>query len=272
MVSGSDCFAGRTVVVTGGASGNGREIALEFARRAAATVVIVDVREDPREGGCSTGDAIREASSAKAIFIRSDLSESDQIVSLLDRLGQLGGVDILINNAGVLWHRPLPVETADSFDRMLAVNVRAPFLLSQGCAPMMARRGGGAIVNVSSGAAFQSGAGYSLYTTSKAALQGLTITLATELGPDNIRVNAVVPGRIRTAMTTMDVPSIDSSTGASDTAHIPLGRYGHPIDIAHACAYLASDQAAFVTGASLIVDGGTKISYRGSRLSERRSP
>jgi NAD(P)-dependent dehydrogenase (short-subunit alcohol dehydrogenase family) len=252
-------MAGKVVVVTGSASGNGRAIVQRFAEEDARAVVIADIRREPREGGPTTEDLVRQTNkTTEPVFVLCDVTEDDDLGRVVEAGRALGGIDVLVNNAGVYWRRPVAEENRASFDRMIGVTLRGPFLLSQAIAPMMAARGGGAIINVGSVAGIAGTSGFALYCAAKAALHSLTLTFAAEFGPAGVRVNTVAPGRIRTAMTTRDVPTIDEATGRSDVSRIPLGRYGEPVDVANACLFLASDLAAFVSAETLIVDGGTR--------------
>jgi NAD(P)-dependent dehydrogenase (short-subunit alcohol dehydrogenase family) len=246
---------GITALVTGGSSGNGRAIALALAEHGAATVIIADAVEAPREDPNAASTAALLASTpTEGLFVECDLANDDDIQRLAG-VAISHDVGLLINNAGVYWRRELADETLAGFDLMMRVNVRAPFFLSKLLAESLSAQRG-SIVNISSGSALIGSPGFASYTTTKAATHGLTIALAAELGPADVRVNEVLPGRIRTAMTTLDVPTIDRLSGESDVSQIPLGHYGEPQDVAEACVYLASPAARFVTAASLVVDGG----------------
>jgi NAD(P)-dependent dehydrogenase (short-subunit alcohol dehydrogenase family) len=158
----------------------------------------------------------------------------------------LGGLDVLVNNAGVTVAKPALELTADDFDRIFAIDVRGAFLLSVAAAKTMRERGGGAIVNVTSVHEHVPRRGFALYASAKAALGMLTRSLALELGPDGIRVNAVAPGAIATGRN-------EEADSLSD--EIPLGRPGEPEEVAALVSYLAGNDARYVSGASILIDG-----------------
>lgn len=248
-------LSGETAVVTGGASGNGRAIARLFAAEG-ADVVVADLRESPREGGTPTHEAIRNETGSDARFVECDVTDLDRLEGAVDAADAFGGVSVLVNNAGVLDPGPFRDVTPEDYERTMAVNARAPFFASQYAADRMVSAGReGSIVNVSSVAGIRGMAGGAVYCTSKGAVRLLTYALADELGSEGIRVNAIHPGYVETAMFDEDVP------GPADRAdrlasEIPLGRVGDPEDVAEAALYLASDRGGYVTGASLTVDGG----------------
>ncbi|MEN3284557.1 MAG: hypothetical protein V7607_5697 [Solirubrobacteraceae bacterium] len=247
---------GKVALVTGGASGNGRAIAVALARQGASAVVIADVRKDPREGGAPTHELIARETEASTEFVQGDLSSDEGIAAAVAAAERFGGAEILVNNAGLYWAEDFLEVTREQYRRMMDVNVLAPFFLSQAVAQGMIARGGGSVVNVTSGAAVVGSAGRSTYCTSKGALQTMTYALAAELGPRGVRVNAVMPGMIRTAMTTVDVPSATPEALAATLKFIPMRRVGEPEDVADAVVYLCSALAGYVNGAGIEVDGG----------------
>ena len=241
-------LAGTTALVTGATSGIGRATAVDLARRGAH--VLVSGRDPVR--GEAVVATIREAG-GKADFIAADLADGDSVRALARRATELGGghVDILVNNAGVFPFGPTQGASDQDIDTVYAVNVRAPFILVGELAPAMAARGKGAVVNVLTMVASFGVAGMALYGSSKAALSLLTKAWAAEFGPQGVRVNAVSPGPTRTEGTEPMGSQLDQLASLA-----PAGRPAAPEEIAAAISYLASDQASFVHGAVLDVDGG----------------
>ena len=241
-------FAGRTALVTGGNSGIGRAVADQLAHRGAH--VVISGRDVAR--GTKAVDEIR-ADGGTADFVRADLARLDEVRSLAKQAIELGGghVDVLINNAGIFPFGPT-AETADSdFDAVYAVNVRAPFYLVAELAPLMAARGSGAIVNVTTMVAYFGMAGMAAYGSSKAAVELLTRSWAAEFGAAGVRVNAVSPGPTRTEGTAGMGENLNGLAGTT-----PLQRVGRPEEVAAGIVFLASDEASLIHGATLPVDGG----------------
>ena len=240
-------LTGTVALITGATSGIGKATAFALAGRGAH--VLVGGRNAAR--GEAVVTSIR-ASGAKADFIAVDLGSSDSARELARRATELGGghVDILVNNAAIFPTGPTAAMTEGDIDAVFAINVKVPFVLVGELAPAMASRGKGAIVNVGTMAAEFGMAGTSLYGASKAALVLLTKAWAAEFGPSGVRVNAVNPGPTRTEGT--------AAGAATDqlAALAPAGRPASPDEIAAAITYLASDDASFVHGAILAVDGG----------------
>ncbi|MFJ2766880.1 SDR family NAD(P)-dependent oxidoreductase [Streptomyces sp. NPDC087300] len=258
-------FTGRTCLVTGGTRGIGRDIAHRLVQEGADVTIT----------GRSTGpldDAVRELKGAgpgSAHGIRCDLADSGSVRALAgEALERYGRVDVLVNNAGTATlHRFTDVPEPD-LDAVWAVNVRGAFLLTQLLVPAMAAAGDGSVVNVSSQAAVQGQALISHYAATKAALLGLTRCLAVELAPA-VRVNAVCPGIVETDMIAEDFRRQGDLLGTAadavrDTtlAGIPLGRFQRGAGVASAVAFLASRDAADVTGQTWHVDGGMTIGRR----------
>jgi 3alpha(or 20beta)-hydroxysteroid dehydrogenase len=240
--------AGKVALVTGGAAGMGAAHVRALAREG-ATVVIADLAAD---AGAQLADELR-ATGVEAAAHRLDVTDADAWRALVGEVEQAyGRLDVLVNNAGVQV-RSAGVEIQDGeWDLVTSVNQRGVFLGMQAVIPGMVERGGGSVVNVASVAALVGLRGSIPYQASKAAVLGLTRGAAVAYGPDNIRVNAICPGLIVTAMT----QSADPEAVARLTAQLPLGRDGRPEEVAEAVVFLASDAASYITGIALPVDGG----------------
>lgn len=240
-------LAGNTALVTGATSGIGKATALALAGRGAR--VLVSGRDAGR--GQAVVAAIK-ANGGEADFLEANLGDADATRNLARRALEVAGhVDILVNNAGVFPFGSTAETSLDTFEEVYATNVRAPFILVAELAPKMAERGKGAIINVSSMVSDFGLAGLALYGSSKAALNLLTKVWAAEFGPNGVRVNAVSPGPTRT----------EGTAGMEDglvklASMAPAGHPGTPEEIADAIVYLASDNASFVQGVVLPVDGG----------------
>lgn len=246
----------RVAVVTGAGRGIGRGIALRLAE-AGAAVVVVD--RDEVEAA-SVADEIR-ATGATAHAVQADVSDEAAVRSLVRATcDDLGGIDVLVNNAGIFPSCPvLQMETAE-FDRVLAVNLRGVFLCTRESALAMVERGrGGAIVNVTSiDALHPSMVGLAHYDASKHGVWGFTKNVALELAAHRIRVNAVAPGGVLTPGVAEMGAGSDEAVAAF-AARIPEGRMGDPDDIARAVLFLASDMSSYMTGAQVVVDGGALL-------------
>jgi len=250
-----DLLAGRTAVVTGGASGNGRAISLAFAEEG-ADVVIADRREEPREGGRPTQELVR-ATGSSAAFVDCDVTDLGRLEAAVDAAEAFGGVDVMVNNAGVFRSESFLGVTPEEYQQLMDVNVRAVFFGTQYAARRMVENDrDGAVVNLSSIAGLRGSAPFVTYCTSKGAVKLLTYATAAALGPDGIRVNAIHPGVIETAMTTDDVPLVGGERGEDLVDGIASRRFGEPEEVADAAVYLASDRSGYVNGESLVVDGG----------------
>ncbi len=252
----AELLASKVAVVTGAASGNGRGIALAFARHGAKAVIVADLRQEPREGGQPTHELIEKETQTRAKFVPCDVTKVADLEAIVEAAEEFGGVDIMVNNAGIVIQGDFLTTSEEQYERLMAVNVKGVYFGAQAAAKRMARKGGGSIINMSSIAGIQGGRGTATYSTSKGAVRLLTYALADELGELGIRVNAIHPGVIETAMTTQDAPIVGTEMGNQYMAQIPLHRFGKPADIGDTAVYLASDLASYVSGASLVVDGG----------------
>ncbi|SDO84364.1 NAD(P)-dependent dehydrogenase, short-chain alcohol dehydrogenase family [Paenibacillus sp. yr247] len=237
-----------TALITGGTSGIGRAVANQLA--AQGIHVVVAGRNADR--GEQTVAAIRSAG-GKADFVQTDLRDASSARSLAKRAVELGNgrVDILVNNAGIFPFGPTHETTEDDFERVYALNVKAPYFLVAELAPLMAESGKGAIVNISTMVADYGMSGMSLYGSSKAAINLLTKAWAAEYGPSGVRVNTVSPGPTRTEGTDAMGEGLDQLA-----AQAPAGRPASADEIAEAVVFLATDRASFIHGANLAVDGG----------------
>ncbi|MFC4128626.1 3-oxoacyl-ACP reductase FabG [Nocardia rhizosphaerae] len=247
----------RTAFVTGAARGIGAATAARLAADGCA-VAVVDLDAD---AAVLTAGKIN-AAGGLAIGIGCDVADEDSVAAAVARtVGDLGSLDVLVNNAGVLRDNLLFKMSVDDWDTVMSVHLRGAFLCSRAAQKHMVDNGGGAIVNTSSVSALGN-RGQANYAAAKAGIQGLTRTLAMELGPFGIRVNAVAPGFIATEMTAATAARVGVSARElqdKTAAVTPLRRVGAPADIANVVAFLASDQAGFVTGQTLYVDGGRRL-------------
>ncbi|HYZ54784.1 MAG TPA: SDR family oxidoreductase [Streptosporangiaceae bacterium] len=238
---------GMSALVTGGTSGIGRAAAVALARLGAH--VVISGRDEIR--GKQVAEDIRPAG-GQADFLAADLRDEASARSLAVRARELTGhIDVLVNNAGIYPFGPTDQTSEQDFDAVFALNVKAPYFLVAELAPDMARRGHGAIINVTTMVAEFGLAGMSLYGASKAALVLLTKSWAAEYGPHGVRVNAVSPGPTRTEGTGAMGEDLDQLA-----AMAPAGRPATAEEIAEAITFLATNRASFVHGAVLPVDGG----------------
>jgi NAD(P)-dependent dehydrogenase (short-subunit alcohol dehydrogenase family) len=249
-----DSLTGKRVLITGGASGIGRATALLFARQGAA-ISVMDLDE---VGGQAVVQAVVD-DGGQAIFVHGDVtSATDCQRAVQQTVDELGGLDVLFNNAGII-RRATVVETTEAeWDRVMAVNVKSIFLLCKYAVPVMAQAGGGVIINTGSGWGLVGGRRAASYCASKGAAVLLTKALALDHGEQNIRVNCICPGDTDTPMLRNEARQLGESEEQflAEAASRPLQRIGQPQDIAQAALYLASDASSFVTGTTLVVDGG----------------
>jgi NAD(P)-dependent dehydrogenase (short-subunit alcohol dehydrogenase family) len=248
-------FLKKNVVVTGGSSGNGRAIALAFARQG-ATVVVADLTAEPREGGVPTHRAIVEEVGTEAHFVPCDVTDPDAVERAVASLDDEGGVDVMIANAGILEKSGWSTLTPQAFARTMNVNVAGVLYAAQSAARRMTSKGRGVIVTMASIAGLRATGGYAAYNASKGAVRMLSAALADELGPAGVRVVSVCPGIIDTQMNVHDDPVIGTTNGEALLSSVPLGRWGTADEVAEVVTFLASDRARYVTGASVVVDGG----------------
>ncbi len=246
-------LAGRTAIITGAAQGFGAGIARIFAAEG-ARVVIADLNGDgARKVAAELGDS--------ALPYTVDVSDGKQFQALVQAtVDAWGDLDIVVNNAGTT-HRNQPLLDVDeaSFDRVFAVNVKSLFHCAQACVPVFRQRGGGSIINIASTAGLRPRPGLTWYNTSKGAVITATKSMAVELAPDQIRVNALCPVAGETPLLKAFLGEDTPERRAQFKATVPLGRFSTPEDIGRAALFLASSDAEFLTGVALEVDGGRCI-------------
>ena len=244
-------MADRVVIVTGAGAGNGRALALGFAREG-ADLACVDSRAETAE---QTAGAVR-ALGRRALALGGDVSSADDVDRMVRAtVAELGRVDVLVNNAGIRLITPLLDIGEEEWDRHLDVDLKGPFLCLQAVAKQLLRQGGGGvIINITSTASEEGAPGRAHYCSAKGGLKMLTKVAALELARYGIRVNAIAPGPIETAMTAMLRETPEQAAAAA--RRMPLGRWGRSEDLVGAALFLASEEAAWVTGINLWVDGG----------------
>jgi 3-oxoacyl-[acyl-carrier protein] reductase len=248
----------KVAIVTGGGSGFGEAIAKRFAEEG-AKLVVNDIAD--AGGKRVVGEIERAHGQGAAIYVHGDVSKNADMAALakatLDRFGR---IDIMVNNAGTTHKNgPMLDVTEEIFDRVFAVNVKSIYLSALHMVPPMRRQGGGVIINTASTAGLRARGGLAWYCASKGAAVMATKSMAHELAADQIRVNALCPVAGETPLLPMFMGGDTPELRAKFLASIPLGRFATPGDVANAALYLASDEAGFVTGVALEVDGGRCI-------------
>jgi NAD(P)-dependent dehydrogenase (short-subunit alcohol dehydrogenase family) len=247
-------LSGKRALITGGASGIGRATAKLFARQG-ALVCIADI--DATAGKGVAGEILAEGGGA--ISVSCDVSSAADCQNAVQQmLVEFGGIDILFNNAGIIRRASVVETTEEEWDRVMAVNVKSVFLLGKYVVPHMVKEGGGSIINVSSGWGLVGGRDAASYCASKGAVVQLTRAMALDHGEQSIRVNCICPGDTDTPMLRNEAQQLGETEDVflADAADRPLQRVGTPDDIAQAALFLASEASAFITGTTLVVDGG----------------
>ncbi len=252
----NDSLRGKVVLVTGAGRGIGRAIAERFAG-AGSAVVANDV---DGEAAAGTAQAITDAG-AKAMAAPADVSDSAQVGAMVDGvMAQHGRIDVLVNNAAIISPMLHFFEAGEAWwRRIIDVNLTGHFLVSHPIARIMAKQGGGAIINMSSGGATRAHRSFTAYDATKGGIEALTRAMALDLGPYNVRVNALVPGAIDTSGMSVDERVMRGE-------NVPLGRVGEPLDMTGAALFLASDDAGYITGETLRVDGGMLAQQRSATV------
>ncbi|MDN0063886.1 3-oxoacyl-[acyl-carrier-protein] reductase [Collinsella ihumii] len=241
-------LTGKTAIVTGGSRGIGRAICIELARRGANVVFSY-------AGNAAAADEtvkLVEAEGVAARSVKGDVTSADSAKELVEAARELGGVDILVNNAGITRDKLTARMSEEDFDAVIATNLKGAFLMTKAVLRPMMRAKSGSIVNMASVVGIMGNAGQANYAASKAGLIGMTKSVAREVAAAGIRVNAVAPGYIETDMTA----AMPEAAQQAMCSMIPAARAGKPEDVARAVAFLVSDDAAYITGQVLAVDGG----------------
>jgi NAD(P)-dependent dehydrogenase (short-subunit alcohol dehydrogenase family) len=244
---------GKVAIVTGAGQGIGRAAALEFAREGSQVVVADQAQAMGKETV-----RLARAAGGEAIFAPTDVSRSSQVRRLIETaVKTFGGIDILFNNAGIGCDKHLAELSEDEWDRVIDVNLKGHFLCSKYAIPYLKASGQGVIINMSSVLGYTALPGTSAYCAAKSGILGLTRALALELAQDNIRVNVLTPGSIDTAMLWEGLTEEQMKTARFEVAAAqPVGYIGTPRQIAQAAVWLAANKVDFMTGASLLIDGG----------------
>ncbi len=244
----------KVAIVTGAGKGIGQGIARVFVTYG-ARVVVADWDE---EAGKQTSEEIRQSGS-DVLFVKCDVSNEEQVKAMIDATAaKYGRINVLVNNAGIGVYKSVLDTSSEEWDRCLGVNLKGVFLCSKYAIPHIKAAGGGAIVNIASVHSYQNVGGTAPYAASKGGVVALTRVMAIDHGRDNIRVNAICPGWIHTPLIRgifAGAPDPEEAQRAVERRQI-LGRLGTPEEIGEAAAFLASDQASYITGASLMVDNG----------------
>lgn len=252
----------KVAIVTGAASGNGRAIALAFASEG-AKVVVSDIRETPRKGGTSTHDLINEKyGKGTSFFVHTDVSSKTEVENLIKKtVERFSRLDIMVNNAGIISLTPPHLEkTQEEWEKIIDINLNGVWYGCQAAIKQFLKQeDGGNVINISSKMAFSGGGpNQASYCATKAGVANMTRQLAVEFGKKGINVNAIAPGFIQTAMTEQDEGFTEGSKKLANALKgTPYKRLGVPEDVGYCAVFLASDEAEFVNGHNLLVDGGS---------------
>jgi NAD(P)-dependent dehydrogenase (short-subunit alcohol dehydrogenase family) len=246
-------LTGKVALITGAAAGIGRAAAILFAQEGAAVAIT-----DLNPAGLDVADEITRTGGT-AIFEHADVTRAADCQRVVERtVRELATINVLFNNAGIMRRASVVELSEQDWDRVMAVNLKSMFLMSRVVIPIMAKAGGGSIINSASGWGLAGGPRAAAYCASKGAVVLLTKALAVDHGPQKIRVNCICPGDTDTGMLRNEAQQLGEREDVflTQSARRPLGRIGRPEEIAQAALYLASDASSFVTGTALVVDGG----------------
>jgi 3-oxoacyl-[acyl-carrier protein] reductase len=247
-------LTGKVALITGAGSGIGRATALLFAKEG-ADIAVNDIN---LAGAQETAEAIAKEG-RKGVALKADVADEKEVIAMVDRIiKEFGRIDILINNAGIGGGGPLLGSSVEAWDRVMSVILRGTYLCSREAGRWMSKNNSGKVINISSIAALRARANMTAYASAKAGIINLTRVMALEWAPYRINVNCIIPGGINTPMTRAHVSTL---TPEVIKELIPLGRIGEPEDIAKAALFLVSDDASFITGIALPVDGGELTRY-----------
>jgi NAD(P)-dependent dehydrogenase (short-subunit alcohol dehydrogenase family) len=243
---------GKIAIITGMAAGIGKASALLFGQEG-ATVIGADI--DEAQGLAAVEEIVENGGTSH--FVKADVSKKEDVKRIFDKVDEVGGVDILFNNAGVEVAKSLVQTSEEEWERSLGINLKSVFLCCKEAIPTMEEKGGGSIINNSSAAGLV-GSFSPSYSAAKGGIIALTRALAVDLGPSGIRVNCICPGAIETPMLSrvMLAQGDPEEVRARRIQNYPIGRFGTPEEVAHTALFLASDESSFITGAVLPVDGG----------------
>lgn len=248
----NNCLEGKVAIITGASRGIGQSIAVEFAKAGAKLVISASTIENLQE----TAALIAAEKKETPILTQANVSIGDEVTEVVKKaLDTHGRVDILVNNAGTTRDNLLALMPEKDWDEVLLTNLKSVFLFTKAVTRPMVKQRAGVIINITSVIGITGNAGQSNYAASKAGVIGLTKSAAKELAKRNIRVNGIAPGFIKTRMT----GKLSEEQQKEIVEHVPLGRMGEPKDVADVAVFLASDAARYMTGQTLVVDGGLVI-------------
>ncbi|MGF6951593.1 NAD(P)-dependent dehydrogenase (short-subunit alcohol dehydrogenase family) [Neobacillus sp. B4I6] len=245
----------KVTIVTGAGQGIGNEVARKLGEHG-SKIVIADLNEEV------ASKALDEFESAgiEAIFIKTDVADEKDVQNMIQAtVSHYGGVDALVNNAGISFRKSVMETSLEEWQKLMKVNVQGTFLCSKYAIPEIAKRGGGSIVNVASWVAYRTITRLAAYTASKGAITSLTRQMALDCGPLKIRVNAVCPGIIDTPMQKNLYADLPEDAFKQTLDYQPLGRIGTAEDVANACLFLVSDESSYISGDSMMVDGASFV-------------
>lgn len=254
----STTFKNKTVVITGAAKGMGAAMARAFHKEG-ASVAVLDID--------AHGQTLAKSFGRRGLFVSCDVSRADQVKAAFDSIAaRFGGVDVLVNNAGIAPFGSVTDTSEELWDLIMGVNLKSAFLCAKNAIPHMLSRGAGVVVNIASVQALQSQANVAAYTTSKSAMLGLTRSIAIDYAP-KVRCVAICPGTIDTPMlrnSLLESPDPEAVLRECNAMHL-MQRIGQPEEVAELTLYLASDKAGFITGQTFRIDGGLGIELAGSK-------